>query len=75
MARRTIDTVGSSYRRFNDWLRGELKVRGMTQKDLARMLGTDPSTISFRFSQQREWTFREVLKVCDLFDCDLSEII
>lgn len=75
MARTTCDKVGTSYRRFNDWLRGEMHRRGMRQDDLAEYLGCARSTLGFRLNGRIEWSFRDVLKVLDLLDARIEDII
>ena len=74
MARTTCDKVGTLYRRFNDWLRGELKARKMSQKDLAVMLGMDPGTVSRKMARVNEWSFKDVLEILDQFETTFDEI-
>ena len=67
MPRTNVNRVATKYRRFNDWLRGELRERRMTQKMLAEYLGIEQSTLSMRMTGEIEWLFRDVLEVLDYF--------
>jgi transcriptional regulator with XRE-family HTH domain len=67
MPRTNVNRVATKYRRFNDWLRGELKDRRMTQKQLAEYLGIEQPTLSGRMNGTIEWPFRDVLEVLDYF--------
>ena len=75
MPRTTIDQVGNKYRRFNDWLRGEMRVKRVTQDKLAEYLGCDRRTISRRLTGHIEWSFRDVLEVAEYFEADMSKIL
>ena len=67
MVRATCDTIGTQIRRFNDFVRGELKRRHIGQQTLADYLGVSRSTLSYRLSGQIEWSYRDYLKVCEYF--------
>lgn len=67
MARQTCDTIGTEIRRFNDYVRGELKRRHLNQEALADYLGISRSTLSYRLSGQIEWSYRDYLKVKEYF--------
>ena len=75
MPRTTLDHVGISYRRYNDWLRGELKRRKIKQSDVAQYLNLSRVSLVKRLSGEVEWSFREVLQVVELIEADLTEII
>lgn len=75
MPRVTLDKPSTSYRRFNDWLRGELRRQKKNQTDLANYLGLDQCGISKRMGGQVAWGFKEVLNAVEFLDGDLKEII
>lgn len=62
-----INNVDIEIRRFNDYVRGELKRRHIGQQTLADYLGVSRSTLSYRLSGQIEWSYRDYLKVCEYF--------
>ena len=74
MARATCDTIGTMLRKFNDYIRGELKRRHLTQADLAEYLGIERSTLSCRLNGYNEWSFRDALKVLEFFETSLENI-
>ena len=75
MPRVKLDKPSTSYRRFNDWLRGELRRQKKNQTDLANYLGLDQGGISKRMGGQVAWGFNEVLNAVEFLDGDLKEII
>lgn len=75
MPRTTIDKVGTSYRRFNDWLRGELRRRHIKQDTLAEYLNISRPTLTLRLNGTIQWMFWDVLKVMEYLDADFSEIL
>ena len=48
---------------FGDWLRGELKNRGLKQADLARMIGKPSATVSRYVTQSRLRPSDEILQL------------
>lgn len=75
MPRTNVNRVTNKYRRFNDWLRGELNARNMKQEELAEYLNIKQPTLSGRINGVIEWPFRDVLEVLDLFKVSLGEIL
>lgn len=75
MPRVTLDKTSTLYRRFNDWVRGELCRQKKNQTDLARYLGLDQCGISKRMTGQVAWGFKEVLNVIEYLGGDLAEIL
>jgi transcriptional regulator with XRE-family HTH domain len=64
------------YKRFNDFVRGELKRRKQTQADLAEYLNIERTALSHRLCNITPWTFKEVLYVCEFFGKEnVSEIL
>ena len=73
MARVTLDRPTVRYRRFNDWLRGELKRRKITQSDLAKFLNLSRVSLVKRLAGETEWSFREVLTILDYLGIAANE--
>lgn len=74
MARATCDTIGTKIRKFNDYIRGELKRRKISQDALADYLGVSRSTLTYRLNGRIEWSLRDTLKVMEFLDFNLNEI-
>ena len=75
MPRTNVDRVATKYRRFNDWIRGELREQHKTQRELAEYLNIEQSTLSMRMSGDIEWMFRDVLKVLEYFNASFDVLL
>lgn len=75
MPRTNVNRVKTKYRRFNDWLRGELKEQRKTQNELADYLNIEQSTLSKRMNGLIEWPFRDVLEVLEFFNASFEEVL
>ena len=75
MPRTTLDKPTTSYRRFNDWVRGELRRQKKSQTDLARYIGIDQCGISKRLSGSTSWGFMEALNAVEYLGGELTEIL
>ena len=75
MPRVNVNYAESKYRRFNDWLRGEMKRRKINQDDLATYLNCDRRTLGCRLNGSIKWSFYDVLEVVHYFDTDFDEIL
>lgn len=75
MVKHTLDTIGTKLRLFNDFTRGELRRRHITQDKLADYLSISRSTLTNRLNGVIEWSLRDALKVAEFFDVDLDEVI
>lgn len=75
MARATVDKVGTSYRRFNDWVRGELRRQKKNQTDLGNYVGIDQVGVSKRLCGQVGWGLREALNAIEFLDGDIRDIL
>lgn len=75
MPRTNLSKSGKLVRRFNDWVRGELRTKKIKQKDLAEYLNISQPIISLRLRGLCEWSLRDALEVCEFFDTDIEEII
>ena len=74
MPRTNVDRPKTQYRRFNDFVRGELKRRHQSQDKLAEYLNMSRPSLSYRLLGEVEWTFLEVLKTLEYFGIEISEI-
>ena len=75
MPRTNVNQCQAQYRRFNDWVRGELKLRHDSQENLAQYLNLNRKSLYKRLSGKVEWTFKEVLNTAEYFGVDIAEII
>lgn len=75
MPRTNVNKCQTQYRRFNDWVRSELKLRHDNQGNLARYLNLSRSSLTLRLLGKVEWTFKEVLNTAEYFGVDIAEII
>lgn len=75
MPRTIVNPVETKYRHFNDWVRGELKRRHMSQSKLAVYLNIGRTTLTGRLNGQIEWPFRDVLEVFWFFGVSVGEIL
>ena len=75
MPRTKVDITGFQYRKFNDFVRGELKRRRLSQGKLAEYLNMERASLTYRLSGDTEWKFKEVLETLEFFDVGLDEII
>lgn len=74
MPRTNVNRVATKYRRFNDWLRGELKEQHKTQKELADYLNIEQSTLSKRMNGLIEWPFMDVLEVLEFLNASFDVV-
>ena len=68
-------TIDRKLNNFNDFVRGELKRKGISQSDCAYRLGIPQSALSYRLSGQTEWTLREVFLMCEILEMDIGDIL
>ena len=67
MTRQTLDVTSSKLRKFNDWIRGELRRQKKNQTELATFVGIDQSGLSLRLCDKRAWTLKEYFNVLEFF--------
>lgn len=75
MVRATCDITGTKCRKFNDFVRGELRRRKIKQEDLADYLGVGRCTITSRLNGTIEWYLRDAINVAEFFGVTLDEIM
>lgn len=74
MPRTNVNRVKTKYRRFNDWLRGEMKSRKVRQAELAEYLNIEQPTLSKRMNGEVQWPFEDVLEVLEYFNASFEEV-
>lgn len=74
MPRTNVNRVKTKYRRFNDWLRGEMKHKRVRQTELAEYLNIEQSTLSMRMNGEIQWPFMDVLEVMEYFNASFEEV-
>lgn len=74
MPRTNVNRVKTQYRRFNDWLRGEMSERKVNQTKLAEYLHIEQPTLSKRMNGEIQWPFMDVLEVLEYFNASFEEV-
>lgn len=74
MPRTNVNRVKTKYRRFNDWLRWEMKHKKVRQAELAEYLNISQATLSKRMNGEIEWLFIDVLEVLEYFNASFEEV-
>ena len=75
MPKTKIDTIGNAYRKFNDFVRGELSRQNYTQQNLGEYLGLCGSAVSYKLSGKVEWSLREFLKTLEFLGADVRDFL
>lgn len=68
-------SVTQKKNRINDFLRGELKRRKVSQEELSFRLGLNQTGVSKRLSGQTEWTLGELILLCEVLEIKLGDIL
>lgn len=74
MPKTNTDQVAVRYRRFNNFVRGELKARHLKHKDLSDYLGIERSTLTARLLGRIEWPLKDAFKALEFLGSDFDEI-
>lgn len=61
--------------RFEEKIGAWLLKQGNTRELLAEKLGISVPTLKRRIEDPEEWTVGDVLKLTDVLDCDVSDLI
>lgn len=56
-------------------LRNEAETQGITQEQLADMLGLSRQTVNAWFNDRRAIPFDHLLSICDIFGCDIDHLL
>ena len=67
-----FNNTSKQYRKLNDFIRGELKIRKISQKSLAYMLNLPQSGVSDRLSGKTDWTLWEILNVFEILNINFN---
>ena len=73
MTRQTVDITASKLRKFNDWVRGEMKRQHKKQVDLASYIGINQAGLSLKLGNKRPWTLKEYFNVLEFFGVSDTE--
>ena len=63
-------TINKKYEQFNDFIRGELKRRKLSQASVAHWLNLPQTSISQRLSGTTDWTLREIMSLFELMEIE-----
>ena len=74
MPKTNTDQVTVRYRRFNNFVRGELRARHLKHEDLANYLGIERSTLTARLLGRIEWSLRDAFKALEFLESDFGDI-
>ena len=61
-------SVDRKVNNFNDYVRGELKRKKISQSDCAYRLGIPQPALSKRISGQTEWTLRDIILLSEILE-------
>lgn len=61
-------SVDRKLNRFNDYIRGELKRRKLSQDEIAYRLGITQTGLSKRLSGKVVWSLTEVILLCEILE-------
>ena len=64
------NSIDKKYVKFNDYLRGELRRRKLSQSQVAIWLNLPQTSVSQRLSGKTEWTVREIMSLYDLMEIE-----
>lgn len=52
---------------------GKIREKYRTQRELARVIGMNPSTLSAKLAGKTQWSFNEVANTCRALDIPMAE--
>ena len=67
-----FNKVSQDYRQLNDFIRGEMRRKKISQSSLAYTLNISQVGISKRLSGNTDWTLWEILNVFDVLGVDFE---
>ena len=67
-------SVTQKKNRINDFIRGELKRRKLSQEELSYRLGLQQTGISKRLSGQTDWSLGELILLCEVLEIQLGDL-
>lgn len=63
-------SINKKYQQFNDFLRGELLRKKISQEKVARWLNLSQQSVSKRLLGETEWTVREIMSLYELMEIE-----
>ena len=67
-------SVTQKKNRINDFIRGELKRRKLSQEELSFRLGLTQTGISKRLAGNVDWTLGELILLCEVLEIQLGDL-
>ena len=61
-------TIDKQYRQLNDFIRGELRRKKISQEKVANWLNLSRTGISKRLSGEVEWSLKEIMSLYELME-------
>ena len=61
-----LNSVETKYRKANDFIRGELRRKKISQSTVANWLNIPQPSVCARLRGDYEWTFREIISIYEL---------
>lgn len=61
------------YRKLTDWLRKKRQDKGLTQREMAKILEWDNATVARVEIRERRLDIVEYISICSALDCDPLE--
>lgn len=55
-------------------LLGKIRERGMTQEDVAKMIGISACSLNLSLNNKRVWRQDEMLTICDVLEVPVEEV-
>lgn len=74
MARVMYDMPTRQYRRFNDFVRGELRRKKIKQENLAEYLKITRTALTLKLNGTNSWSLEQALNAIEFLDGDVAEI-
>ena len=64
------NSIDKKYLQFNDYLRGEMRRRKISQKQAATWLNLTQASVSMKLTGKVEWTMREIISLYELMEIE-----
>ena len=60
------NSIDKKYRELNDYIRGEMRRKKISQEKAANWLNISRASLSYRINGKIEWSLREILSLFEL---------
>ena len=60
------NSIDKKYRELNDYIRGEMRRKKISQEKAANWLNLSRASLSYRINGKIEWSLREILSLFEL---------